>query len=297
MQTGKINSLVSVILLTWNSEDFISLCLESLAQQTYPYFEIIVVDNASKDNTVQRLKACAHAALVKKLIVNEKNLGCAGGNNVGWRASSGDIVIFLNPDTVVTKTWMENLSSALLADREAVIAGCRIHYPNSHRIQHAGGILYPNGMSRHVGSGEEDQGQYDQLRQVDYVTGAAIGVKRDFLEKAGGFDEDYFPAYFEETDLCYKAKKQGKRALYVPNALLYHYESPGLSRHSPQFYALYYKMRIRFVVKNYTLLEILIKFLPFELRWMLFEPLARGFRLRQLRAYWQGIKFVLFHRR
>ena len=296
MESAAHNPLVSVVILTWNSEDFIALCLESLSRQTYPNFEIIVVDNASRDSTVQRLKKCPHASLVAKLIVNEKNLGCAGGNNVGWRASSGDIVIFLNPDTVVTKTWMEDLAAALLADPKAVIAGCKIHYPNSHRIQHAGGILYPNGMSRHVGSGEADLGQYEQPGEADYVTGAAIGVKRDFLENTGGFDEDYFPAYFEETDLCYKARKQGMRVLYVPRALLYHYESPGLSRSSPQFYALYYKMRIRFIIKNYSLLEILTKFLPFEIRWMLFEPLAKGFRLMQFRAYWQGMKFVLFHR-
>ncbi|MBN1900683.1 glycosyltransferase family 2 protein [Candidatus Sumerlaeota bacterium] len=288
------NPLASIVILTWNSAEFIERCLEGLSWQTYPNYEIIVVDNASSDDTLSRAKNSPQAALVKKFIAHEKNLGCAGGNNTGWRASSGEIVIFLNPDIMADKYWLENLVSALESDPRAAIAGCKLYYPNSNIIQHAGGELHHNAMSEHYGSGEEDKGQYDDMRDVDYVTGAAIAVKREFLEETGGFDGDYFPAYYEETDLCFKAHKKGRGVLYIPRAVAYHFESAGLSRLSPRFYDMYYTMRMRFVFKNYSFWEILTRFLPFELRWMVCEKKAKGFRLMQFSAYWKGLKFRFF---
>jgi len=295
--TKNKNPLVSIVILTWNSANFIETCLESLSWQTYRPFEVIVADNASKDGTLKKAKECPQCGIVKKFLANERNLGCAGGNNVGWRASSGEIVVILNPDTVVEKTWLEELAGALQSDPEAAVAGCKIYYPNSHILQHAGGKIHPNGMTTHLGNGEEDKGQYDELRTVDYVTGAALAVKRKILEEIGGFDEDYDPAYFEETDFCYKVRKKGCKVIYVPKSVLYHYESPGLTKNSPRFYEMYYKMRFRFVLKNFSVKDLLFRFLPFELKWMLFEPAARGFRLMQLRAYLHGLKFVLFQRR
>jgi GT2 family glycosyltransferase len=287
------NPLVSIVILTWNSSEFIERCLEGLSWQTYSNHEVIVVDNASSDDSLSRAKNSAHSSLVKKFIANEKNLGCAGGNNAGWRAASGEIVVFLNPDIVADKYWLENLVNAFESYPMAAIAGCRLYYPNSRIIQHAGGRLHPNAMSEHYGSGEEDKGQYDEMRDVDYVTGAAMAVRRGFLEETGGFDEDYFPAYYEETDLCFRAHKKGRRVLYVPGAVAYHYESAGLSRLSPRFYKMYYTMRMRFVFKNYSLLEIITRFIPFEIRWMLFEKKAKGFRLMQIPAYWNGLKFLI----
>lgn len=287
------NPLVSIVILMWNSAEFIERCLEGLSWQTYGNHEIIVVDNASRDDSVSRAKNALHASRVKKFIAHEKNLGCAGGNNAGWRASSGEIVVFLNPDIVADKYWLENLAGALESQPKAMIAGCKLYYPNSRILQHAGGRLYPNAMSEHYGAGEEDRGQYDEMRDVDYVTGAAMAVKRKFLEEMGGFDEDYYPAYYEETDICYRAHKRGYKVLYVPGAFAYHYESAGLSRLSPGFYEMYYKMRMRFVVKNYSLSEIITRFIPFEIRWMLFEPKAKGFRWMQMRHYLQGLHFKI----
>ena len=292
MKPLKESPLVSIVILTWNSEKFMDTCLESLSKQTYNNFEIIIVDNASTDNTLKRVKELEYKP-EPRIIANERNHGCAGGNNIGWKAGKGDIVVFLNPDTVVEKTWLEELVKAMKENPDAAIAGCKIYYPNSHIIQHAGGILHPNGMTDHYGNGEEDTGKYDELKDVDYVTGAAIAVRDEFMKEAGGLDEDYFPAYFEETDLCYRAHRKGYKVLYVPDSVLYHYESPGLTKFSPKFFATYYKMRFRFVVKNYTLKKFLCDFLPFEFAWMIKEPHARGHRLMQLKAYWQGLRYLI----
>ncbi|HOE62546.1 MAG TPA: glycosyltransferase family 2 protein [Candidatus Sumerlaeota bacterium] len=283
---------VSIVILTWNSESFVDTCLESISWQTRGDYELVIVDNASRDKTLERVELSPFGRIVSKVIANKENIGCAGGNNVGWRAASGKIIIFLNPDTVVEPRWLEELAGALEHEPQAAVAGCKIFYPNTRTLQHAGGIIHPNGMTTHRGNGEEDRGQYDEICEMDYVTGAAIAVRRDFLESVGGFDEEYFPAYFEESDLCYRARKRGKKVLYVPKAALYHFESPGVVKFSPRFYELYYRMRMRFVLKNFSRWEILTKALPFELRWMLKEPQARGFRLMQLRALGQNLRWL-----
>jgi len=283
---------VSIVILTWNSESFVNTCLESISWQTRGDYELVIVDNASRDKTLERVELSPFRRIVSKVIANKENIGCAGGNNVGWRAASGKIIIFLNPDTVVEPRWLEELAGALEHEPQAAVAGCKIFYPNTRTLQHAGGVIHPNGMTTHRGNGEEDRGQYDEICEMDYVTGAAIAVRRDFLESVGGFDEEYFPAYFEESDLCYRARKRGKKVLYVPKAALYHFESPGVVKFSPRFYELYYRMRMRFVLKNFSRWEILTKALPFELRWMLKEPQARGFRLMQLRALGQNLRWL-----
>jgi len=270
----------------------VDTCLESISWQTRGDYELVIVDNASRDKTLERVELSPFGRIVSKVIANKENIGCAGGNNVGWRAASGKIIIFLNPDTVVEPRWLEELAGALEHEPQAAVAGCKIFYPNTRTLQHAGGIIHPNGMTTHRGNGEEDRGQYDEICEMDYVTGAAIAVRRDFLESVGGFDEEYFPAYFEESDLCYRARKRGKKVLYVPKAALYHFESPGVVKFSPRFYELYYRMRMRFVLKNFSRWEILTKALPFELRWMLKEPQARGFRLMQLRALGQNLRWL-----
>jgi GT2 family glycosyltransferase len=281
--------LVSVVVLTYNSADFILLCLEALELQTYENREVIVVDNASSDGT---LRVVEESAYNPKVVRSERNLGCAGGNNLGWRAAKGEIIVFLNPDAVPRKEWLENLVAPFLSRSDVVITGSKLYYPNSHRIQHAGGILYPNAMCDHFGNGELDHGQYDTQQEVDYVTGAAIAVRRDFLQALGGLDEDYFPAYYEETDLCFRARRKGFKVLYVPTAVVYHYESPILKKLSRGFYRTFYRSRIRFLMKNYSLRDWLFRFLPFEVKWFLFVPEARGTRLIQFWAYWQGIAFI-----
>ncbi len=281
---------VSVVVLTLNSREYILRCLDSLKWQTHKSFETIVVDNASSDSTADLVATGEYKV---RLIRTDRNLGCAGGNNVGWRSAMGKIVVFLNPDVVVTPDWLVNLTRGLATTSNAVIAGCKMYYPNSRIIQHAGGILHPNAMCEHYGNSEPDNGQYDEVREVDFVTGAAFAVYRWFLEKMNGFDEDYFPAYYEETDLCWRAYKEGYKVVYIPDAVLFHYESSILKKLSPRFYRTFYRSRILFLIKNYSFKEWVGRFLPFEIRWFIKEPKARGQRLKQFRAYGEGIAFII----
>lgn len=285
--------LVSLVILLYNSAEFVGACLESVAASDYQPLEVVVVDNASHDGSLQIARETAQKIGLKIEPVGlDPNRGCAGGNNAGWRASHGEIVVFLNPDTRVTPSFIHELIAPLTSDGSIGITGAKIFYPDSRILQHAGGILYPNAMSDHYGVGQEDRGQFDTPKDVDYVTGAGFAIRRALLEKLDGFDEDYFPAYFEETDLCVRVRRAGYRIVYEPKAVLYHYESVSLTVNSPAFHRLYQRMRIRFLLKNYSPGDWLKRFLPFEARWMLREPRARGHRREQFRAYAEGLLWL-----
>ncbi len=274
---------IAIIILTYNSSRWIKFCIESLS----PLFsrsdiQIILVDNASKDDTVEKFKEI-NAPI--SLIELKRNLGCAGGNNAGWRASDAEFIIFLNPDVVVKKAWIDKITEPLEKDKNVGVVGCKLYYPNSHKIQHAGGILYPNMMCDHYGNCEEDKGQYDKLKEVDFVTGAAFSTPRFLLEELNGFDESFFPAYYEETDYCFRLRKIGYKIIYNPQAVAYHYESSSLTKLSDNFYRTFYKSRIHFLVKHYSFKDWFFKFLPFEIKWMLYEPKAKTTRFKQFKAY------------
>jgi GT2 family glycosyltransferase len=280
---------ISVVILCYKSEAHIELCLDALAVQTRAPEEVIVVENASGDAAVARAR---EHFLQPRVIENRVNLGCAGGNNVGWRAATGDIVVFLNPDCMVEPGFLEAIAAPLAGNPSVGLTGGKLYFPNTHILQHAGGILHPNAMTEHRGTGEGDGGQFDEAAAVDYVTGAAFALRRQTLESLGGFDEDYFPAYYEETDLCARVRKAGLTVLYVPGAVGYHLESAAVGRGSARFVRLAYRARLIFLIKNKLPGEWVREVIPFEWHWLR-QPWADGFRLRALRSYLEGAAFAV----
>lgn len=281
---------VSVVVLLYKSPQFIANCLLALRAQDYPDFEVVVVDNASSDETRQAIEKGAEN---ETLVFNEKNRGFAGGCNDGIDRASGEVVVLLNDDTVVRPDWLTELVRPMTRDPRVAVAGCKMLFPGSNVIQHAGGILHPNGMTQHVGYEEEDRGQYDEERDVPFVTGAGIALRRAFLDLCGGgLDEDYYPAYCEELDLCYRAGLMEYRVVYAPRSVMEHFESPSLDNQSPIFQRLVNRGRILFCVKNFTLRQWVFGFVPFEFHWMRM-PWSKGKRKKQFRAYLDGLKFLL----
>lgn len=256
--------------------------------------EVIVADNASIDESVAIAESFApQPPFPLRVLPLKNNLGCAGGNNAGWRACHGEIIVFLNPDTEVTPGCIEQLVLPLINSSSIGVTGAKMYYPDSRTLQHAGALIHPNGMTAHFGIGQEDNGQWDTPRDVDYVTGAGFAIRRDLLESLSGFDEEYFPAYYEEVDLCLRVRKAGRRVVYIPTAVMTHHESVALGTDSPALRNLYARMRIQFCLKNYSLVQLLRYGVPFEVRWLLREPAARGNRLPQLRAYAANWKFLV----
>lgn len=272
--------LVSVIICSLNGERVLPVCLESVLGSEYSPFEVIVVDNGSSDGTS---KLVTENFPQVKLLRAGRNLGFAGGNNLGLKAAQGEILVLLNDDTAVSPDWLTAAVKAAEQLPDWGIFGARLLYPDQQTIQHAGGIVGANALTQHIGNGEIDRGQYNKIRECDYVTGAAFFIRRELMQKIGLLDEGYFPIYFEEVDYCWRARRLGYKVYYIPHIKVYHYESRTTRKFSPGFLYKYHRNRIRFILKNFGINE-LWRALKCELKW-LWQNRPADLLLPLLKAY------------
>ena len=254
----------SIVVVSYNTAAHIGSCLLSLLELRYPELEIIVVDNGSTDGSVELVRS--HFPDVD-IIELPDNKGFAGGASVGLYTASGDIVAVVNPDVRLDPDWLSAIAGTLLSRADVGVVGSKILYPDGRTIQHAGGIVhYPLATTDHIGRGELDTGQYDQPREVQFVTGAALAMWREVGRSVRFFDEEYFPLYYEDVDLCWRLHKDGLRTVYQPAALAYHEETVTLNRESGLYYSYFHVNRLRFVVKRYSPEQVMLDFLPAEAR-------------------------------
>ncbi len=243
---------VAIIVLTYNGVEDTLACLASLERLDYPreHYCIVVVDNASQDGTPAAVReACSRAVVIE----NGANLGFAAGNNVGLRyalAQGFDYALLLNNDTEAAPNLLSALVAAAESDPRAGAVGPIIHYHAAPtRVWSAGGwIDWEQGISRMEGE-VEDQGQFTATREVDFVTGCAMLLRRAALERAGLLDERFF-MYFEETEWCVRARRAGFRILFAPQAKLWH-KIPLNARFDKEYLA-YYMTRNRLLFLRAT---------------------------------------------
>lgn len=228
-----------VIILNYNGKDDTLDCLKSLQSVFLPQdvkLEILVVDNASKDESVAFIKS---QKLQLKLIENKENLGFAGGNNVGIRDAlehGADYVLILNNDTVVDKNLIVELLKVATTDEEIGILAPKIYFAHGFEFYkdrynkkdlgkvfwYAGGETdWKNVISHHRGVDEIDNGQYDTVEETSFASGCCLMITKEALNKVGFFDEKYF-LYYEDSDLCERAKKAGFKIIYAPAAIIWH---------------------------------------------------------------------------
>jgi GT2 family glycosyltransferase len=188
--------------------------------------------------------------------------------NVALRQLNSDIAVLFNPDAVVADDWLQHLVTPFMEDEQIGIAGCKIFYPDGKRLQHAGGyITHPRGSPRHYGLEENDLGQYDSMKDVEYVTGAAMALRRTTLEEVGLFDEGFF-LYYEEVDLCLRVAGRGYRVVYVPDAVVLHEESALAMKGSTAYLRQMHASRWRFLLKHSDLEQVLAETVPAEMEWL-----------------------------
>jgi len=240
----------SIIIPVWKGASVIADCLEAVfAHSGARLLEVICVDNASPDNA---------AAIITqrfpqvRLISQPVNLGFAGGVNAGLRAACGDVSVLLNQDCLVQPGWLDALLDALTAHPEFGIAGCTI-FNIDGSINHAGAQLRkPIALGQHL----TDRGG-EQPRAVDYVTGAAMAIRRSTWEIVGSFDDGFYPAYYEEVDYCYRTRQHGLQIGYVPSATVCHLLSSREWQHDPlKSWATHQHSRYRFVSKHFNTDEL-----------------------------------------
>ncbi len=253
-----------VIVLNWNGLHLLDACLSALSNLNYPSYDILLVDNNSTDGSLEFvISHYPHVSIIK----NKANLGYAAGNNQALRQLSADYALLVNPDIVVTPDWLTNLIEAMDNDISIGIAGCKLFYPDG-TIQHLGGsISHPRAMPVHQGVLESDHQQGDDIKDVEYVTGATIAIKRSVLEKIGCLDEGFF-MYFEEADWCARARAADFRVVVVPQSSAVHDESAIAVKGSPSYLRRFHTGRWRYILKHFDPSEILASTFTAEEQWL-----------------------------
>ncbi len=212
---------VSIIIPVYNQWVYTAACLRSLSETAGKYtFEVIVVDDQSSDETARLL------ARIKglKYLRNEENLGFVDSCNRGAKQAQGKYLVLLNNDTQVLEGWLDELIDTFAREPQAGLVGARLVYPDG-RLQESGGIVFNDGSGWNYGRGEDaEQPQYHFLREVDYCSGACIALRTKYFHQVGALDERYAPAYYEDTDLAFRVRESGLKALVQPLAVVIHHE-------------------------------------------------------------------------
>jgi glycosyltransferase involved in cell wall biosynthesis len=223
MNTQKFDRPVTVVILTWNGIKYTKACLESLERiKVQANVDYVVVDNGSKDGTVEYLKSFSWITP----LFNADNLGFVGGNNVALKLIDQDHdVILLNNDTEIhDHLWVEKFQQSAYKDEKIGVVGCRIKRTSGETFQHAGTYMPDfTYWGQQLGGGEKDINQYNQDIDVEGVVFACVYIKRAVISTIGFLDDDYF-SYFEDTDYCLKAIMAGFRVVNCGDLTIHHRE-------------------------------------------------------------------------
>jgi GT2 family glycosyltransferase len=249
---------LAIIIVTFNSIAEIDACLVSLIGHTAPFpTTITVVDNASKDGTAAHVR---QKYPMVQVIDSGGNIGFAKANNIGIRATKGDYVLLLNPDTVAPPGAIQTLVRGLASHPDAAIAGSRLLSDRGFPELSWGDKITPwNETKQMIFSRlylrklrfivRKMDRLSRQARQVDWVSGACMVIRRPDLEAVGLLDERYF-MYNEDVDLCIEMKKRGRSTLYIAGAEVLHYrgksapKNPELERRRQQSHVAYYEKHL-----------------------------------------------------
>lgn len=294
-----------IVIVTYNSQNFIEDCLRSITAQDYKDWFLIVIDNASADNTIAKIREFRNISTEItsgnfKLITLKKNIGFSGAVNQAVfnyikkiKNSDGqpEFLILLNPDIYLKRNALKKIISTFkLTERESThsnkigVAGGLILDYKKDIVQHSGGKIKDNFITFHMDSGKSysnlerelklkmDAGiivnQIRNLKDADYVTGAFFATEFGLFKSMGGFDAGYRPAYFEELDYCLKVRRTGRCIVVNLDSIARHFEGASTGKFSKRFYRYYHKNRIRCAVINTAFLDFFGKFLREEILWL-----------------------------
>lgn len=246
---------VAVVILNYNGERFLEQFLPTVLASCDPAIaEVIVADNASTDNSVALMRDCFPQV---RLILNDSNGGFATGYNQALRQVEAQYYVLLNSDIEVPKGWIEPVIE--LMDAHPEIAACQpkiLSYYHNEQFEYAGasgGFIdkygYPFCRGRVFQNLEDDEGQYDDPREVFWATGACMFVRADLYHQVGGLDDSFF-AHMEEIDLCWRLKNAGYKVYCCPQSKVYHIGGGTLPKNSPRKTYLNFRNNLSLLVKN-----------------------------------------------
>lgn len=272
---------LSVIIVSFSTAKILVNCLESILKHTFGIkFEIIVIDNASKDSSVQLVKELSKNNPIN-LIANRKNVGFGLANNQGIEIAKGKYILFLNSDTTIQDNllkemfeWLEQhedvgISSCALKNKDGSLQGTGGYFPTLLRVFSWMTIQDLPLVDKFIKpfhpmkekSFSDGRDFYSEKREIDWVTGAFLLTRRQILKEIGYFDKDYF-MYMEEVDLCYRIKKAGWKVMYLPKWRIIHLGGASATREFSvinEFKSLKIFYQKHFPSWQYPLLRFLLK--------------------------------------
>ncbi len=290
---------VSVVVVNYNSGDYLLSCVTSIMDSTYPSMELIVVDNASTDDSVAKMRAAFPDVPVVR---NKVNLGYAAAGNIGFTLADGnsEFMVLMNPDTQVDADWLERLVDAACRNPRGAFFQPKILFMDDQRILNsAGNMIHITGFGVCRGMGRVDGEEFQDESEVCYASGACTLVRRTALHEIGP-SEDLFFAYGEDKDWGWRAGMMRWQSVYVPSSRILHKWSPTLGQTSGKFYLLEFE-RLLSISKNYSKRTIILlspALLIVEL-WVLLYAAVRGWLREKLRSYVSlfGVRHLVKQRR
>jgi len=266
---------LAIVIVSYDSAAYLPECLTTLLANVASYptqVQLALVENGNKaaqSKTLAVIQPFQNQGL--QYFVAPSNLGYGGGTNFGWEKLSGDIFIVLNPDMSFPAGWLQKFVQPFAETPQIGIVGCKL-LTREGKIQHAGGLVkYEALLGEHFGAGETDDGRWDESAEVEFVTGAALAIRQELKDKLGGFDPAYFPGYYEDVDLCWRARQLGYKVWYEAGAKAYHYEGGTFGR-SAGYYEAYHRNRLRFAQKSLATRQFFNEFLPAERQRLTLTP-------------------------
>jgi len=288
--------LVSIITVNYNNPHHTAELLESIKKLSYPNIEVIIVDNASAQNPFHVFKEVYPDVL---FIRNDRNLGFAGGNNVGIRHAKGDYLFLVNNDTELTTNIIEGLLDVFTRFPDAGIVCPKFRYYYHKDIIEYAGYTKVNvftGRNKMIGCGEVDKGQYDEIRETYYAHGGGMMISKDVINKIGYLPEIYF-LYYEEFDWCEKLREAGYKIYYQYRSLIFHKESMTTGKNSVLKTYYINRNRLLFMRRNNrfpVFLFFMLYFVLFTIPKNTFHFLIKK-QFAHLSAFWKAIYWNVFN--
>jgi len=257
----------SIIIVNYNAGELLENCILSVLKSDFDDFEVILVDNASTD---QSHIICKEKFPNITLIENKENLGFCEGNNVGFRYAKGDFIVLLNPDTEVESNWLKELHKAYEIHGEGLYQAKLMNLEDKIRFDSAGNMLTLFGFLYIRGLNEKDQGQFEEIEKVGFPSGACLFTSRTTLKKLDHFDP-YLFAFYEDISLAWRAALIEIKSYYVPKSIVFHKSGHSFKKGEKKIYlmqrnrwycllTLYSRKTFYRIFPSLILLEIIVFF-------------------------------------
>ncbi len=217
-QTFISKDLVSIIILNYNAGDLLIDCVSSILKSHHKKFEIILVDNISKDNSH---KKCKEKFPSINLIENSENLGYCEGNNIGLREAHGKFIAILNPDTIVDPYWLDELLKAYQTNGEGLYQPKFLATTDHSMLLSTGNMIQIFGFGYSRSKGDKDEQLFEKFEQIDYASGTCLFTSNSLIQKIGLFDPFLF-AFHDDLELCWRGAIMKINSFYVPKSIVYH---------------------------------------------------------------------------